>query len=120
MNCDNWMNIQLREVICTSRVSSTLEEGRGERERGREGKGERGKGGERERGREGKRERGKGGRGGQGRGRGGVTLDEYPAEGGHLHIDSKLGKGEERRVGKGNIGVLCQLVELFSWLLIVF
>ena len=24
VNCDNWMNIQLREVICTSRVRQTL------------------------------------------------------------------------------------------------
>ena len=37
VNCDNWMNIQLREVICTSRVRLALmveEEDGGEGEEG--------------------------------------------------------------------------------------
>ena len=27
VSCDNWMNINLREVICTSRVSHLVEQG---------------------------------------------------------------------------------------------
>lgn len=41
VSCDNWMNINLREVICTSRVRARPRSARGGGERGSTGGGDR-------------------------------------------------------------------------------